>query len=235
MKTLVIIPAYNEASNISSIVTEVRDTAPDCDIVVIDDGSNDETAALAERRGALVLSLVFNCGIGAAVQTGFKYAKENNYDAAVQIDGDGQHDPSGIAALLDEMKKSGCDLVIGSRFLSKSSYTSSRARMLGIWIFRKVNSFLLGQTITDSTSGFRAYNKRTVEFLSENYPGDYPEPEAVVLLGLKGYRIKEAPVQMRKRSGGKSSIGVSKSIYYMPKVLLAIFMNTIRAFTERRK
>jgi len=231
---LVVIPAYNEEANISSVIDEVKRSAVTADIIVVDDGSRDKTAEIAEKAGVGVLRLPFNCGIGASVQTGFKYARDRGYAICVQIDGDGQHDAAFLPSLVKEIKEDKVDVVIGSRFLQKEGYKSTALRMCGIWIFQKLNSFVLGQYISDSTSGFRAYNKRAINFLAEDYPRDYPEPEAVVTLGLHLFTIKEVPIVMRQRKTGVSSINRARPVYYMTKVLLAIFMNILRAILERR-
>jgi len=233
-EALVIIPAYNEEAALPGLISEVRAEAPDHDILVVNDGSDDKTEEAALKSGAKVMSLPFNCGIGAAVQTGFKYAERMGYKAAVQVDGDGQHDPCSIARLTRSVLNGEADVVIGSRFLEKGGYKSTFARMFGIRIFRAINSLILGKTITDNTSGFRAYNRKAIGFLSMYYPDDYPEPEAVILLGIHGFSIKEVPVAMRPRMGGVSSITGSQPLYYMTKVLLATFMNILRAFLERR-
>jgi len=232
-KRLVIIPAYNEELNISDVVGELKGKVPACDILVVDDGSSDRTAVLAEEAGADVITLPFNCGIGAAVQTGFKYAREKRYGVALQLDADGQHDPSFIKDLAREIENKNADVVIGSRFLKAGSYKVSFMRMVGIWIFSKVNSFILKQYISDNTSGFRAYNEKALDFLAENYPRDYPEPEAVVALGINGFKIKEIPVFMRARKRGRSSIHTARPVYYMIKVPLAIFMNVLRPICKK--
>jgi len=234
-EVLVIVPAYNEEANIESTIEEIEHASPESDILVINDGSDDKTGELAERPGVCVLSLPFNCGIGAAVQMGFKYAKDNDYQIAVQVDADGQHDPNFIKELVKEIKDENTDMAIGSRFLKKGGHKSSFVRRIGIWIFQRVNSFVLKRYISDNTSGFRAYSKRAIDFLSENYPRDYPEPEAVVILGLRGFNIREIAVTMRARKKGKSSINNVRPVYYMLKVLLAISMNIVRTFYERSK
>jgi glycosyltransferase involved in cell wall biosynthesis len=228
IRILAVVPAYNESGAIGIVVEQIRRLQPALDIVVIDDGSTDGTAKAAEKAGARVLRLPYNLGIGGAVQTGFRFAALHGYDIAVQVDGDGQHIPSEIPLLLSEMEKTGADVVIGSRFLDVKSFTTSHSRRIGIKVFSCVNSLVLGQKITDNTSGFRAFNRRTVRFLSENYPQDYPEPESVILLGKNGFSITEIPVRMREREHGRSSISAFRAVYYMIKVLLSIFIDLFK-------
>ncbi len=232
LRILAIVPAYNEMHSVGKVVQEILELPFPIDVVVVDDGSTDETAKVARSKGAVVLRLPFNLGIGGAVQTGFRYAVRHGYDVAVQVDGDGQHIPSEIPRLLDALETQGVDMVIGSRFLGAKTHRSSWARRVGIWIFSWVNSWVLRIPITDNTSGFRAFNRRTIQFLSENYPQDYPEPESVVLLGLNRFSIVEIPVAMRERAFGRSSISPFRAVYYMVKVLFCIFMDM---FKEKNK
>lgn len=236
MKTLVIVPAYNEAANISNVIDSVSKADKLFDILVVNDGSTDNTGQIAESTGkAFVINLPCNLGIGGGVQTGFKFAVMYDYDIALQFDGDGQHNISEISKLLSPIRKDEADVVIGSRFCEKNhGFRSTRLRRVGIRIFEFVNSILIKQKITDNTSGFRAYNKKTIKFLAENYPLDYPEPEAVILLGKNGFRLKEVSVIMDKRQGGKSSISGLTSFYYMVKVLLSIFVNFCRPCMMKR-
>ncbi len=230
MKTIIIVPAYNEEKNIAAVIESLKKQNQEWDIIVINDCSDDNTGVIAESTGkALVINLPINLGIGGVVQLGFKYALRNNYDIALQFDGDGQHKASEIEKLLEPIKNGEADIVIGSRFCEKrDGYKSTASRRLGIKVFEIINSLLIKQKITDNTSGFRAYNKKTIEFLSNNYPSDYPEPETVVLLGRNDFKIKEIYTEMQERKAGKSSIFGLKSFYYMIKVLLAIFMTAIR-------
>jgi glycosyltransferase involved in cell wall biosynthesis len=228
MRILAVVPAFNEGRAIGGVVDELLRVSPAVDAVVIDDGSRDDTARAAERAGARVLQLPFNLGIGGAVQTGFQFAVRNGYDVVVQVDGDGQHIPAEIPSLLAAMKRTGADVVIGSRFLDERGYTTSSIRRIGTRVFALVNSIALRQKITDNTSGFRAFNLGAVRFLSENYPQDYPEPESVILLGRNGFVLQEIPVRMREREYGRSSISSIQAFYYMVKVLLAIFMNCFK-------
>jgi glycosyltransferase involved in cell wall biosynthesis len=220
-----IVPAYNEAATISRVLTGLREYRPDFDVVVIDDGSTDKTAERAARAGARVLRLPFNLGIGGAVQAGFKYACENGYDYMVQVDGDGQHDPREIAKLFAAVEgPRPADMICGSRFTSKTGYIAPISRRTGIHIFAFLLSRLLRQPVTDPTSGFRLYNRRAIAVFSRDYPHDYPEVEAVLMLHHHRLTMREVPVRMLQRGGGVSSISSGKSFYYMVKVLLALFV-----------
>lgn len=229
-KTLIIVPAFNEAENIKNVVADIREHKKDCDVLVINDCSTDNTSGLSRKlENCKVVDLPVNLGIGGAVQTGFKYASENGYKLVVQFDGDGQHNAAEIEKIIVPVQNGEADVVIGSRFLKKEpNFRSTFARRKGIFIFKIVNLILTGQKITDNTSGFRAYNKRAIEFLSQNYPEDYPEPESVVLLGRNGFRIKEVPVNMKERQNGSSSIYGLRIPYYMFKVLLSVIMTSLR-------
>jgi len=227
---LVIVPAYNEAENIGRVIADLKKLDLNPDILVVNDGSRDWTydAAKATRQ-ALVINLPNNLGIGGAVQTGFKWAARNEYRIAIQFDGDGQHIAAEIPKILDALKEQTANMVIGSRFIEKhTGYRSTFSRRLGIRTFMTVNSLLIGQKITDNTSGFRAYDRRAIEFLARYYPVDYPEPEAVILLGKNNFAIAEVPTAMQERYSGGSSIHGLLSIYYMVKVLLAVFMTALR-------
>jgi len=229
-RILIIIPAYNEAAGIAALLESLHRQNPAWDIVVINDGSKDKTGEMAEATGlAFVINLPCNLGIGGAVQTGFTFAKRYDYDLAVQCDGDGQHPAQEIPKLFAPIFAQDADVVIGSRFCEMhDGWKSTWGRRIGIKVFEVVNTFLIQQRITDNTSGFRAYNKQAIHFLAEHYPQDYPEPEAVVILGRHGFRIREVPVMMQARQYGSSSISEFKSLYYMVKVLLAILINMIR-------
>jgi len=227
---LVIVPAYNEADNIGRVIADLKTLELNPDILVVNDGSWDGTYQAAKVTSqALVVNLPNNLGIGGAVQTGFKWAARQGYRVAIQFDGDGQHIAAEIPKLLQVLEKQDAGMVIGSRFTEKhSGYRSTFARRIGIRVFKAVNSLLIGQTITDNTSGFRAYNRRAIEFLARHYPIDYPEPEAVILLGKNGFAMAEISASMRERQAGGSSISGVKSVYYMVKVLLAILMTSLR-------
>lgn len=221
-RVLVIVPAYNEETNIEATVRAVVDAG--YDYVVINDGSHDSTLDICKSNDINVLDLPQNLGIGGAVQAGHKYAKRYGYDVDVQVDGDGQHDPKYIAMLVDEISN-GADLVIGSRFLtSLDGFKSTRLRRIGIkWLSFWLRLFT-GQIITDPTSGFRASGPRAISLFCENYPDDYPEPESIATSLKAGLTVGEVPVKMRERQGGVSSIGGISSIYYMVKVSLAILI-----------
>lgn len=227
-KTLVIIPALNEADSIAKVIGEIQQHAPWADIAVINDGSTDDTAAIADGCGAVVLSAPYNVGIGAAVQTGFLYAARYGYEVAVQNDGDGQHSPAEIPLLVGELLKGDADVVIGSRYIEDRGYITPKARRAGILILASIISRIIGRRSTDPTSGFRASNRRTILFCAATYPHDYPEPEAVVMLHRAGLVIREIPVTMNPRYGGQSSITPLKSGYYMVKVILAILIGLLR-------
>lgn len=230
MKTLIIIPAYNEEKNIVKVIESLKSENSKWDIVVINDGSSDNTSTNAKStNSAYVINLPCNLGIGGAVQTGFKFAKKYDYDIAIQFDGDCQHIASEIPKLINLIQDDSCDVAIGSRFIKgNKGWKSTFARRIGIKIIGIVSYLLIHQKITDSTSGFRAYNKKAIHFLAENYPYDYPEPEAVILLGKNGLRMKEVYTDMIQRQGGRSSINGLNAAYYMIKVLLAIFLVNIR-------
>jgi len=226
---LIIVPAYNEEHAIAKVIENLRGTDLEIDILVINDGSADLTSSVAKATGqALVIDLPKNLGIGGAVQTGFKYAARNNYKIAIQFDGDGQHLAEEIPKLLAQMEQAKANMVIGSRFLEKhAGFRSTFMRRQGIRLFEWLNSFLIRQRITDNTSGFRAYDRRAIEFLALHYTVDYPEPETVILLGRNHFKISEVATKMRERLEGKSSFAGSGD-YYMIKVLLAILMTFLR-------
>ena len=239
---LVIIPAYNEADSIAGVVADLRQHAPDFDIVVIDDGSTDGTARCVPPP-ARVVSLPFNQGIGGAMQTGYRYAARHGYDVAVQVDGDGQHPAAELPGLVEFLRTSGADLAIGSRFLNKAGQDRSEAaaasgqpdpylpppsRMVGIRILRGLIRALTGERITDCTSGFRAAGPRAIAAFAHWYPDDYPEPEVVVLLDRAGFRVAEAPVRMAPRAGGVTSIPFTRGVFYVVKVSTALLLDTVR-------
>jgi len=227
---LVVVPAYNEAQNIGRVIADLKTLEINPDILVVNDGSWDGTYETAKATGqALVVNLPNNLGIGGAVQTGFKWAARRGYRIAIQFDGDGQHIAAEIPKLLNALEEQNAGMVIGSRFLEKhSGYRSTFVRRLGIRVFMRVNSLLIGRTITDNTSGFRAYDRQAIEFLARHYPVDYPEPEAVILLGKNGFNITEVSTRMQERQAGGSSITGLRTLYYMVKVLLAILMTALR-------
>lgn len=227
-KILVIIPAYNEEGSIGKVIEEVRNQVPQGDVLVVNDGSTDSTARIAREEGVLVLDHPYNMGIGATMQTGFLYALRNYYDIAAQVDGDGQHDPQYLNKLMIPILTGEVDLVIGSRYLEEKGVKSSVPRRVGTRSLSILNYILTGQRVTDPTSGFRAINKKVIDFFSKEYPSDYPEAESLILLHKKGYTFKEVPAPMRKRQGGVSSIHFLNSIYYMVKVTLSMMIGTLK-------
>ena len=228
MKKLIIIPAYNESENIVGTVEDIKKNAPDFDYVVINDCSTDNTLQILKEHGYNYVSLPINLGIGGAVQTGYKYAEKYGYDIAVQVDGDGQHDPAFLAKMADYLEERDLDMVIGSRFIDKEGFQSSFMRRVGIVYFTGLIKLLTGKTITDPTSGLRLAGKKVIKLFAENYPKDYPEPETAVTAINHGMKIEEIPVIMRARQGGVSSITMKKSVYYMIKVTIAIIIEALR-------
>ena len=227
-RTLIIIPALNEEDSIASVIDDIRHHAPWADIVVVNDGSADQTGAIAEACGAVALHMPYNVGIGAAMQTGFLYASRYGYEVAVQTDGDGQHPPSEIPALVTALLEGDADMVLGSRYIEDRGYQTPWTRRIGIIILASIIALITGRRCTDPTSGFRASNARSIRLCSRLYPHDYPEPEAIVLLHRAGLQIREIPVTMAARQGGRSSITPLRSGYYMVKVILAILIGVLR-------
>jgi glycosyltransferase involved in cell wall biosynthesis len=228
MKKLIIIPAYNEQESIKKTVEDIIKNAPEFDYIVINDCSTDRTKEICETEKFNVVHLPVNLGIGGAVQTGYLYAARNGYDIAVQVDGDGQHDPKFLSKMAEFIEAEHADMVIGSRFINKEGFQSSGARRVGIKYFTMLIKLLTGAKITDPTSGLRMVNREIIEFFAEEYPKDYPEPESVVAILRRKKKVLELPVIMRERSGGVSSISMKKSVYYMIKVSLAILIERIR-------
>lgn len=221
MRTLIIIPAYNEEKSLYNLVNDINYNYEECDILIVNDCSTDNTKHLEFDCNVKRIDLPVNLGIGGAVQTGYKYAYDNNYDIAIQVDGDGQHDASYIKDLIAEIKN-GSNLCLGSRYIKNEGFQSTPLRRIGIRYFSKLIKLVSGELITDPTSGFRACDKKVMEMFSIKYPQDYPEPETLVLVKKKGLKIKEIPVIMNEREHGVSSINFKKSIYYMVKVSLAV-------------
>jgi glycosyltransferase involved in cell wall biosynthesis len=235
LRSLAILPAYNEEASVSSVIRELRAVEPEFELLVIDDGSADRTAQVAEAAGARVISLPYNLGIGGAVQTGLLYARDHGFDLAVQVDADGQHDPSEIGRLLEPILEGRADMVVGTRFAEGGGYRGTRLRRIGIHIFSGVVSLLVRARVTDTTSGFRAMNREAIRLFASDYPHDYPEVEATVLLVRHRLRMVEVPVQMRVRETGASSITALRSGYYMIKVLLALFIGLFRRYPTPRE
>ena len=230
VRRVAIVPALNEAATIARVVEEIRAVDPGFEILVIDDGSTDGTQAEAERAGALVVRLPYNVGIGGAVQTGYQYARDHGFQVAVQVDGDGQHDAAELARLLEPIAADRADMVIGSRFLDAGEYRAPFARRLGIQLLAGVVTLITRQRMTDPTSGFRAVNRRGIVLFAADYPHDYPEAEANVVASRHKLRIVEVPVAMRARAAGRSSITAPRSLYYMIKVMLALFISVFRRY-----
>lgn len=232
MKVLIIIPAYNERENIKTVIKRLETCDQEVDYLVVNDCSTDDTRNILDREQANYISLPVNLGIGGAVQAGYIYAMENDYDIAIQMDGDGQHDPAYIGKLIEPIIRGEADSVIGSRFIENEGFQSSAARRFGINFLSMLIKMVCGVRVYDVTSGFRAVNKKFIEVFAREYAQDYPEPEAIVRSTLYNARIKEVPVVMRERIGGTSSITGFKSVYYMVKVSLAIL---ITRFTIKRR
>lgn len=223
-KVLVIIPAYNESHNIQNTVQSLLNEEIEVDYLVINDCSKDDTLDILKKLNTRYIDLPINLGIGGGMQTGYKYAFRNGYDIAIQMDGDGQHIPKYIKDLVDPIINDEADLVVGSRFLNKVGFQSSRMRRFGISFLSGLIRICSGVKVKDVTSGFRAANRKVIELFSQNYAQDYPEPESLVTCAVSGIRILEVPVVMKERSGGKSSISSLKSVYYMIKVSAAIIL-----------
>jgi hypothetical protein len=230
-RVVAVVPAWNEGGAIGQVVESIHALHPEFDIVVVDDASTDETAEIARAHGATVLRLPFNVGIGGAVQTGFKYAVAAEYDVAVRLDGDGQHDPGELGKLLEPIERGEADFVIGSRFADGSgSYRPPFGRRMGIRVFARLVSLLGGQRVTDTTSGFIALDRVGIELFAEEYPHDYPEVEATLVALRSGLRLAQVQVEMRERESGASSITFVRSLYYMVKVMLALLVASLRRF-----
>jgi glycosyltransferase involved in cell wall biosynthesis len=228
LKRVAIVPAFNEEEAVTRVIEELRAFDPGLDVVVVDDGSTDRTADAARACGANVVRLPFNLGIGGAVQTGFRYAWEHGFDVAVRVDGDGQHDPGELGVVLEPVLADEADVAVGSRFIGGEGYRSSRSRRVGIRLLAWIVSALTRQKITDPTSGFQAANRLGIRLFAADYPHDYPEAEATVMVFKHRLRMIEVPVRMRARESGQSSITAVRSVYYMVKVVLAIFVALFR-------
>lgn len=224
MKCLIIIPAYNESDNIVQVLTDIKNKCPDVDYLVVDDCSSDMTKQKLQEVEASYISATVNLGIGGAVQAGYRYALANDYDVAIQVDGDGQHDVAYIQTMITLLEEKKADIVIGSRFIDKEGFQSSGMRRAGINFLSGLIFLLCGKKIRDVTSGFRAVNKRFIKIYANDYPDDYPEPEAIVTALINGGNILEIPVVMQERISGRSSINFKRSVYYMIKVTLAIII-----------
>jgi glycosyltransferase involved in cell wall biosynthesis len=228
LRRIAIVPAYNEERNIGRVIDELRVYDDGLDVVVVSDGSVDRTAAVAAAHGAHVVVLPFNLGIGGAVQTGFRYAWEHGYQLAVRCDGDAQHDPAELPKVVAPVLAGEADIAVGSRFAGSEGYRSSATRRIGIRLLAMVVSAIARQRVTDTTSGFQALNRRALGLFAADYPHDYPEVEGMVMTIRHRLRLVEVPVRMREREHGRSSITAMRSIYYMAKVLLALFVGLFR-------
>lgn len=234
-KVLIIIPAYNEEDNIEKVVDNLITNFPQYDYIVVNDGSTDRTKKVCEEKQYEVLNLSINMGIGGAVQTGYRYAYDNDYDIAVQIDGDGQHDVGFLEGMIRYMEQEQADCVIGSRFMEKEGFQSSGLRRTGIRFLSMLGWVLTGVRIRDITSGYRLVNRRFIQIFAQDYPSDYPEPEAMVITAVHKGKIREYPVVMRQREGGTSSITLKKSVYYMFKVTIAMLIRRLSFGVRRQK
>jgi glycosyltransferase involved in cell wall biosynthesis len=239
LRLLLIIPAYNEQEALGGLLREIRDLPPlgvEVTPVVVDDGSRDRTAEVAQREGARVVRLCRNLGIGGAVQSGIRLAHREGFDFAVQIDGDGQHPPGELQRLIaPALADSGPDLVVGTRYRDAVSFRSTPLRRLGSWWLKLILRVMLRLRVSDPTSGFRLYGKRALRLFDDTYPYDFPEPESLAIARAAGLTVAEVPVQMRERQGGRSSIVGFDSIYYMFKVTIAVVLTYVRALGRTRK
>src|SRR6476620_3108080 len=225
-RCLLIVPAFNERASVRKVVTRLRRTLPEFDILVIDDGSTDDTVRQVPPQPAVV-TLPFNLGIGGAMQPGYRYAALHGYDVAVQVDGDGQHRPSEVRRLVDFVLDDEADLAVGSRFLEPTPYRQRFVRKAGAFLLRLLIQSLTGLTITDCTSGFRVANRRVIRAFAHWYPEDYPEPEVILLLHRAGYSIREFSVRMKQRRTGQSSIGLLAGLFYVMKVTPCLLLDLI--------
>jgi glycosyltransferase involved in cell wall biosynthesis len=226
-RCLVIVPVFNESGSIRKVICRLRRALPEYDLLVVDDGSTDDTVRQVPP-GIPVVSLPFNLGIGGAMQTGYRYAALHGYDIAVQVDGDGQHRPSEVRRLVEHLGEGEVDLVVGSRFLEETRYKQTLVRKLGSLVLRSIIRVLVGMDLTDCTSGFRAANRRVILAFAHWYPEDYPEPEVILLLRRAGYRIGELGVRMRHRRTGRSSIGLFRGVFYVLKVTICLLLDLVR-------
>ena len=225
MKKIIVIPAYNEEGNLEKTVRDIRENAPDFDYVIVNDCSTDNTLGMCREKGFSYLNLPVNLGIGGGVQCGYQYAVHNGYDVTVQMDGDGQHDPAYLMEVVQPVLDGTYDMCIGSRFIKKEGFQTSFMRRVGIRFLSWLIHLLCGKRVLDVTSGFRACNARMTAYFARHYAIDYPEPEAILAASLAGFSVGEAPVIMKERQGGVSSIHSFKSAYYMIKVSLALIID----------
>ncbi|MEN6440733.1 MAG: glycosyltransferase family 2 protein [Syntrophobacter sp.] len=229
-RILIIVPSYKEEKNILHVIEGLQAHVPELDILIIDDGSKDKTREIADRNGIKTIQHPFNMGYGVSIQTGYKYAVRHGYDVVIQFDGDDQHDPSFVRPLIDALNASGCDVVIGSRFLGTGSDRMAFARRMGITFFSSIASFVTGQKFTDSTSGMQALNRRVFTFFSqmERFPTDYPDADLIITLCFSGFKVKEIPVIMHNRLHGQSMTSGVKTLIYVIKMLISILITLLR-------
>jgi glycosyltransferase involved in cell wall biosynthesis len=232
---LIIVPAFNEEATVGQVVGEIGSVVGEVPVLVIDDCSLDSTAAVARAAGAEVISLPHHLGLGGALQAGYKLAFELGFQYVIRVDGDGQHDPRYIPAIYEGLRSSGCEMVIGSRFVENDAPHTSLVRGLGIRFFRFVLRPILGKAVHDPTSGFVGVNRAALQVFSKSFPLEYPEIEALVVLQRKAFRFLEVPCRMRRRLGGKSSITALRSMYYIVHVLLGVFVNVLKYERRRRR
>jgi glycosyltransferase involved in cell wall biosynthesis len=232
---LILIPAFNEVGAIAGVIHEVQAVVPHAPILVVDDASTDGTDRRARSAGADVLRLPYHLGLGGGVQAGYKLAFEFGYEYVIRVDGDGQHDPKYIPALLDTLRETGCHMVIGSRFQDSNGGYTNAVRAMGIWFFRLVLRPILGKPVRDPTSGFVGVNRQALRVFTGSFPLEYPEIEALVVLQRKRFQFQEVPCRMRPRQTGRSTITAVKSLYYIFHVLLGVFINVLKFERRRRK
>jgi len=225
---LVIVPAHDEQESLPATLAAVRERAGWADVLVVDDGSHDATSAVARACGVPVLRHPVNLGVGGALQTGFRYAIERGYAIGVQLDADGQHDPADLGTLVAPVREGRCDVSIGSRYVAHSDYRAPLSRRLGMMLFSGVVQMALGQRITDTTSGYRAYSRAVMEHCQHDFPKDFPDAPLLIALARRGFRLAEVPVRMRAREAGRSFYTFGKKLYYPYKNLLASLMALLR-------
>lgn len=235
MRSLIIIPAYNEEENIITVINNIKQSNPKMDYLIVNDGSTDGTEKVCRINHFQFISLPVNLGIGGAVQAGYRYALQNDYDIAIQMDGDGQHDPQYLDKLIEPIINDKVNATIGSRYIDREGFQSSGIRRMGIKLLSDLIYICTGTKIKDVTSGYRAVDRKLIKIYAYNYSLDYPEPEAIVTAIVHGMKIQEVPVVMKERMAGKSSIDLKKSIYYMIKVSLAVVIGRISLGFRREK
>lgn len=227
-KLLILIPAFNEEGAIAGVIREVAEVLPGVPVLVVDDSSADGTVSCARKAGARVLEVPHHLGLGGCVQAGYRLAFELGYEYVIRVDGDGQHDPKDIPAILAALEREQCEMVIGSRFLAGKGPSFGALRSAGIVFFRAVLRPILGKPVSDPTSGFVGVNRTALGLFSRSFPLEYPEIEALVVLQRRRFRFVEVPCKMRPRAAGRSSITAVKSLYYIAHVLLGVFVNVLK-------